>query len=651
MKKAIRKIVAAALSLSLCTGMVALGSTVVSAESSTGVGLAAHALRAYREGWSYVWGGTSYGAVDCSGLIWTYNGVGGCRFDMLASSDCYGYVSNGIPNIHGLGLHSPGHVGVYIGSGAAVDARDEWSGVVYHNVYKKSWVEWFKIAGVNYPSNGWVLLDGDSYYYENGEYITNTSRTLDGVTYSFNSAGVSDIAPPSSAYEATDYSSSSAPAVVQTAPDPEPEPEPQPEPEPEPEPEQPKAEEPKPEEKPAEPEKPEEKNEILASYGDEDTETRDRVQRIQKRLYALGYLSDEPTGFYGDDTVEAVVNFQTLNGFEVTGMTDEKTWEFMKTDEAKSYFPELSVGDFDDGSKLTITKLQTKLNELKYYYDDITGFYGELTASAVKQFQTDNDLEATGVADEATQKLLLRGEPKANPNDGTLAYGQSGKKVAELQKKLIELRYLSGIVNDRFDDATLDAVHLYQKTAGIEEADFLTADQIASINDGSAPKSPYFDILKYGHTGEDVTKLQQRLYSLGYYTGKTSGTFNTAVEESVKSFQKAMGLEQTGIVDENTAELLKTEAQRETAKVADVLVVKTADITDNALAHIAETPSLGEVSITTQTTGDLVRTGVILGAVIIFALFLTLIFVVELRRRRRLASAEAEIVRDFKRNF
>ena len=146
MKKTMKKIVAAALSVAMCAGMLAIGSITASAESSTGVGLAAHALKAYRENWQYVWGGTSYGAVDCSGLIWTYNGVGGIRTDMLSASPEWGYVSNGIPNIHGLGLRTPGHVGVYIGSGIAVDARDVGINLVYHDVYSRNWTNWFSLT-------------------------------------------------------------------------------------------------------------------------------------------------------------------------------------------------------------------------------------------------------------------------------------------------------------------------------------------------------------------------------------------------------------------------------------------------------------------------------------------------------------------------
>ena len=124
------------------------------ASGATGVGLAEHCMTAYYERWSYVYGGTSYGAVDCSGLIVTYKGVGGCRTDLLGASSESGLVRNGVPRIHGLGLKQPGHVGVYVGNGMFVDARSESQGICYQSMSRKNWVYWFKVAGVTYPTTG-----------------------------------------------------------------------------------------------------------------------------------------------------------------------------------------------------------------------------------------------------------------------------------------------------------------------------------------------------------------------------------------------------------------------------------------------------------------------------------------------------------------
>lgn len=659
MKKIAKKIMALALTVSIATMMIITGTTTAFAESSTGVGLAAHALKAYREGWSYVWGASSYGAVDCSGLIYSYNGVGGIRTDMLASSSEWGYVSNGIPNIHGLGLHQPGHIGVYLGSGMAVDARDENSGVVYHNVYNKSWVEWFKVAGVSYPSNGWVLFDGDSYYYENGEYLVNTSRTLDGVTYSFDGNGVSNIAPPSSAYEATDYSVSSNDSYQSVEQSSEPEPEPSFEPEPEPESsvaeessEEPVEEQPSEteesseessEEESSEAEAPKEEVKTIAEYGDEDDNKNKYVSKIQNRLYALGYLTDKSSGYFGEDTLNAVMLFQNKNGLDVTGIADSNTYKLLNSSKAKSNFGKLENGMFDDGQTLPITALQTRLTELEYYFDDVTGFYGELTASAVTEFQKNNNINPTGVADVKTQIKIFASKAEKNPNAGSVSFGQSGAMVLKMQKRLIELRYLSGIVNERFDNDTLSAVNAYQKQVGLEVSNTMTAEQLEALYAEDAPKSADFDTLKYGYSGDDIAELQSRLATLKYYDGKTSGVYSQAVVEAVQNFQKDYELDVTGVADSETRELLKTEAQRASSQVGEQLILQTATIADNALAGIADSKS-AEIAITAQSRNDIMRTVVILGSVLAFAMVLSIIFIVELRKKKKAAAVKVNTV-------
>lgn len=192
MIRKVKKCLCSLLTLAVLAAAVVLPTAVPAqaASGATGVGFAEHCMTAYYENWSYVYGGSSYGAVDCSGLFVTYKGVGGNRTDLLGSSSEYGLVSNGIPRIHGLGLKQPGHVGVYVGGGMAVDARDESSGICYQSVSSKKWVYWFKVAGVSYPTTGWQTFEGNQYYYQNGEYVVNCTMNIDGVVYTFGSDGV-----------------------------------------------------------------------------------------------------------------------------------------------------------------------------------------------------------------------------------------------------------------------------------------------------------------------------------------------------------------------------------------------------------------------------------------------------------------------------
>ena len=82
-KKIISIIMVAAVIASICV----IG-TISSGASGTGAGLAEWALNAYYSDWSYVWGGSSPGAVDCSGLIWSY--CGGNRISMLDDAQANG---------------------------------------------------------------------------------------------------------------------------------------------------------------------------------------------------------------------------------------------------------------------------------------------------------------------------------------------------------------------------------------------------------------------------------------------------------------------------------------------------------------------------------------------------------------------------------
>lgn len=117
--------------------------------SGTGAGMANWARRACSECWSYVWGGKAPGSVDSSGLISSYAGGANNTEIMFSLATVKGPIST-MPEQAGLGLYMPGHVGVYVGSGMAVSAENEDTGVVERSVGSCGWTYWFQIPGVSY---------------------------------------------------------------------------------------------------------------------------------------------------------------------------------------------------------------------------------------------------------------------------------------------------------------------------------------------------------------------------------------------------------------------------------------------------------------------------------------------------------------------
>ena len=53
------------------------------------------------------------------------------------------------------------------------------------------------------------------------------------------------------------------------------------------------------------------------------------VRNLQARLKELGYLHEEPDGYYGPKTAEAVKYFQQVNGLEADGVAGRLTQEKM----------------------------------------------------------------------------------------------------------------------------------------------------------------------------------------------------------------------------------------------------------------------------------------------------------------------------------
>ena len=72
-----------------------------------------------------------------------------------------------------------------------------------------------------------------------------------------------------------------------------------------------------------------------------------------------------------------------------------------------------------------------------------------------------------------------------------------------------------------------------------------------------------------GDQGEDVRELQALLALLGYYQGRSTGTFDDALTRAVQNFQTSAGLPPTGQVTTDTwAKLLPHQLSSETCREA-----------------------------------------------------------------------------------
>ena len=114
-----------------------------------------------------------------------------------------------------------------------------------------------------------------------------------------------------------------------------------------------------------------------------------------------------------------------------------------------------------------VKQLQEALIGQGFLNGKADGDFGKMTETALSDFQAANGLEATGVADQKTLEILYSLEAERKENI-VLAKGDSGADVQAVQERMIQLGYLFGKADGKFNDALETAVMMFQKRNGLE---------------------------------------------------------------------------------------------------------------------------------------------------------------------------------------
>ena len=505
----IKKLTAVILSTLTVSSVCVVGGMSAGA-SGTGAGLAEYALNAYNEHWSYVWGGTSPGAVDCSGLIWSY--CGGNRMSMLSDAQAngrdWGYVSNGVPRVHGLGLSRPGHVGVYIEDNMEVDARgDEW-GVCYQEIGGwNTWDCWFKLTAVSYPESGWEKFNGEYYYYEDGEYIVNTSREIDGTTYYFDSKGHSSETPS----DGEDYSSGSTSVSSDS-------------------------------------DTPQSATPSIYSLGSQG----DEVEKIQKRLTDLGFYTGAVDGDFGPVTEQAYRAFQEAAGVTVDGISGSDR-DVLYSDDA----PKANAKSEEKEEQ----KDEEKEEEVKSEDEEVKSEEEEVKAEEVKTEDKDDDL--VGAVDEQ-EETKPEEEPTvediAFEEKTSIVYGDFTEDVTDIQSKLQALGYFGIEPTGYFGDYTVDAIKAFQEANKLNVTGELDAETLAVLNSGDAVANIVSEAEMVGPTPvtTELTGSKSSVPAATSPVQSSTSPAKTAVQQTNKAAEKALQDAAAKVPDAQTAKVNRT---------------------------------------------------------------------------------------------
>lgn len=201
------------------------------------------------------------------------------------------------------------------------------------------------------------------------------------------------------------------------------------------------------------------------------------VVALQQTLIDAGiHVRGGADGVFGTATQSALKQYQQAKGLPQSGTVDEATATALaaadgaSTTAAASALVGLKAGALGN----TVIQLQQALIDAGVHVrGGADGIFGPATSGALKEFQTSQGLESSGVVDEATAAALADPKPAAVKSaeageGGYPVYGEKGTRVLALQSALVKAGIaLRGGVDGDFGGGTSAAVMEFQRQNGL----------------------------------------------------------------------------------------------------------------------------------------------------------------------------------------
>ena len=315
----------------------------------------------------------------------------------------------------------------------------------------------------------------------------------------------------------------------------------------------------------------------LPKFGDNGPE----VVRLQEAIMARGFtIKGGVTGSYSEATRSALKSLQKVAGFKASGTLDEKTAKFLGLVDvvalSSSSLP--AVGSSGDA---VWSVQQALINSGFAVKGGADGKFGLATTIALSKFQAAKGLTVTKVVDEATAVALgmlsapkvvvvasvktVAAAPAAVVTSNFPKLGDRSETVKAIQTVLINDSIgLVGGADGRFGKGTSAAIAEYQKRRGLNITGTMNDATNAAMF--AAPVAPpaapvaaatsmtYETLPARGQSGDLVRALQNALIANGTEVkGGADGVFGVATTLAISNFQAARALNQTKVLDVNTA--------------------------------------------------------------------------------------------------
>ncbi|ARK32478.1 C40 family peptidase [Halalkalibacter krulwichiae] len=246
-----------------------------------------------------------------------------------------------------------------------------------------------------------------------------------------------------------------------------------------------------------------------------------------------------------------------------------------------------------------VKELQDALKSKGHFnFERSTGYYGQITADAVRDFQRKNNLQVDGIAGPQTLSALLAkmgGQASSSSSSSSqastsissnlLRFGSSGRDVEQLQHKLKEQGYYKHSITGQYGRVTEAAVRDFQRAKGIQVDGIVGPQTLSQLLNEPLPSNNTVtternvtqtantvvqapassNLLRVGNSGSAVRNLQSQLRSVGVFNQEPTGYFGEVTARAVREFQRIHNLSVDGVAGPQTMNKLSQVATNQSS--------------------------------------------------------------------------------------
>ncbi|MEX2616171.1 MAG: peptidoglycan-binding protein [Alphaproteobacteria bacterium] len=266
------------------------------------------------------------------------------------------------------------------------------------------------------------------------------------------------------------------------------------------------------------------------------------VRNAQYLLNRLGYNAGPEDGEMGGSTRSGIAAYQRAQGVHADGRLSQELFDRMAVDAGYAGNARAATGaagGMDEPAEYSplVADVQSKLRDMDYGVSGVTGRMNAETRAAIRKYEADAGMRATGRANAALLSRLEAHEKRSERRETLM--------VRRAQHKLDRLGYDIGPDDGEIGWRTRNAVRQFQTDRGLRAdgeidralLDALDASLQARYGSGDVDRTAERDTAR---------KIEAALNRQGYDAGDENGRIDDRARAAIRQYQQDWGLRADG---------------------------------------------------------------------------------------------------------